>query len=342
MREIAQIIRQNDGVMLISHISPDGDTLGSACALLLALRAMGKKACAVCEGLPSANLRRMPFIDQISREAPFEPQVAIAVDCADARRIGDFVQHFERAPINIAIDHHATNGGYGQVNWIDPHASATGEMIYSLIKELGVEIGRDIATCLYIALSTDTGNFSYSNTTGNTLRIAAELLETGFDMTGLHRDLFRVRSFARSRLLGIALERAQLHFEGRMVMSSLTYKEVGAVGSENAINEGVIDMLRDIEGVEVAVYMHQTAEGIYRVSFRSNSYVDVCAIALEFGGGGHIRAAGCGIHGELEEIQSKIIAAVALCIEPPPNAESYESATEMAGRSREDDCEDDC
>lgn len=317
-KEAADAIRRCDDFALIAHIAPDGDTVGSVLALLFALESMGKRVTALCDGDPPSDLRKLPGLDRFERYDDTERahfcasnRTVIAVDCADRGRLGAAIELFDETPVRIVIDHHVSNDGFGGINLIDGGAAATGELIAQLIDELGVAMTTSIAACLYAAIASDTGGFVYSNTTGITLRLAARLIDFGIDFSALQRDLFRTRSIAKTRLIALCLQDFSLHYDGQMSLRVITGDELRASDLLTTDSNGVVEFLRDIEGVEVAVYARQLASGLFKVSMRSQQSVDVASLAARYAGGGHIRAAGFSWHGsDPEVLKSELIALI--------------------------------
>ncbi len=292
-------IRSCDDFVLIAHIAPDGDAIGSTAALLFVLEALGKRVQVICDGDPPRDLKELPGADRFLHYEELFRKVkrsnkwcAIAVDCADRGRLGTTVSLFDDAPMRIVIDHHVSNDGFGTIDLIDGKAAATGELVARLADELGVAIDVQMATCLYAAIASDTGSFAYSNTTGETLRLAGRLVDLGIDMPGLQRELFHTRTLAKTRLIALCLQGFSLHYGGKVSLRIITGDELRASDLLTCDSNGVIEFLRDIEGVEVAVYARQLAGGLFKVSLRSQESVDVAAIAARYEGGGHIRAAG--------------------------------------------------
>ncbi len=309
LRAIAALIKQEDDFLLIAHVSPDGDTLGSVLALARAIEALGKRVESVCADpvphiyafLPGAEAVRLPGEAKPAR-------VAIAVDCADAQRLGDAYALFEAAQFRCNIDHHITNTQYAHMNCADARAAATGELIYALIRMLGAGPDAEASDCLYAALISDTGNFAYSNTTPETLRIAADLMERGADNTRVNRLLYRTIPYQKQKLLGAALADLTLYEEGKISLSLLERAQIEACGASDEDAEGIIDHIRDIEGVELALLIRAAEPGAYRVSLRSKLYADVGAIAKLMGGGGHKHAAGYTAHGAADEVLHEALA----------------------------------
>lgn len=303
-------ITSRDGFTIIAHISPDGDALGSTLALLGLLRQLGKQAEAVCaDGVPTLY-RFLPLADQLCtpERATGYPHV-ISVDCADLGRLGQAQPLFAQAASTYNIDHHPTNDAYAGSNAVDPTAAATGELIYRLALSLGSPITAELAACLYTALMTDTGNFSYSNTTGDTLRIAGALLDAGADGYDLNLRIYRNTPFCKLRLLGVAIDGIRLYEQNRIGMASLTRAQVEACGAREEDTEGVVDYVRDIDTVEIAIFLKESGPETWKVSLRAKRWANVGAMAARLGGGGHARAAGYTAKGGPDTVWSQALAA---------------------------------
>lgn len=309
LQDAAAFIREHDDFTLISHVSPDGDTLGSGLALYQGLLALEKNVQIVCADPVPATYRFLPFSDRILLPQNAKPtRAVIAVDCADVGRVGSAEFLLQKPAATLNIDHHDTNTAYLEQNFVR-HVAAAGELIYHLLLRLRVPITVPIASCLYTALVTDTGNFAYSNTTPDTLRIAAELLETGIDLPELNRLLFRTTPLNKVRLRGRAIDRMKLYADGKICFCALSLKDFAACGATNEDTEGVIDSLRDIDTVEIAALLHEDTDGSIRVSLRGKRVSDVSAVAASFGGGGHRLAAGCTLHTPMDEAAETILKA---------------------------------
>jgi len=307
MREAVAFLKAHDDLLLIAHISPDGDTLGSSLALYCGLKRLGKTVRVVCENPVPASYRFCPYADRVLLPEQAEPaKTVVAVDCADLLRTGACARFFETAEASLCIDHHETNRGFADVNWVSCVA-ATGELIYQLLVELEVPIDVEIATLLYTALAADTGNFAYSNTTADTFRIAAELRETGFDLPEINRLLFRTFPFAKLKLRARCIENCTLYADGRIAAAHITQADLADCSAAAADAEGLIDDLRDIETVEIAAVLREGIDGAIRVSLRGKRIADVSSIAVFFGGGGHRLAAGCTMYEDIHSAQQKIV-----------------------------------
>jgi phosphoesterase RecJ-like protein len=309
LRQVADAIRAHNRFLITTHENPDGDSLGSILAMRLALEQLGKDGVMYLSGdtplpkeylfMPLEELRRTPPADAAGR-------VVLALDCANARRIGPDESLLEHIPLVIDIDHHHDNTRFGDVNLIVPAASSTGEVLRDLFRELGVELTPEIAEALYIALVTDTGRFQYANTTPKTLRLAAELVEAGADVHRVFQVVYENVAFAKLKLLARALEHARVYEGGRMIVSHLERSDFEAAGAEEPFSEGIIDYLRAVEGAEIAALIREppSQDGpSRRVSLRTRAEdIDVSAIARKSGGGGHRQAAGFSSESSVDEI----------------------------------------
>lgn len=301
---IAELINQNDDFLVAAHVSPDGDTLGSALALARALARLGKRAQAVCEDAVPHIYEFLPGAADMLRPENARPaRVAVAVDCADAQRLGSALPLFRAAEKTINIDHHETNNAYADYNFVEK-AGATGEHVLRLINLLGPEPDADMATCLYAAIMSDTGSFAYSSTTPDSLRAAAMLVERGADPARINRRIYRTIPFGKQKLLGATLTGLALHENGRIGLACLSAAGIASCGALEEDTEGIIDHIRDVEGVEVAILIRESAPGVFKVSLRSKHFADVGGIAASMGGGGHKRAAGYTVLGSMEEAAS--------------------------------------
>lgn len=314
LNDAVRFIRAHDDFILISHVSPDGDTLGSGLALYAALLQLGKRAQIVCEEPVPHIYRFLPNAGQVLQPADVrKTDAVICIDCADVARTGLCQPLFDAASFTLNVDHHGTNNRYAQNNFVQK-AGATGELIYEILLRLKVSLTKDIASLLYAALTTDTGNFAYSNTTPDTLRIAAELLEAGIDLPYLNRALFRTVPFHKTRLLGLAITKTKLYEHGRIGMSTLTQADMRECNATGEDSEGIIDTIRDIDTVEIAALLRESTDGLIRVSLRGKSAADVSQIAVASGGGGHRLAAGCTLNVPMEEAAARILSAALLIL----------------------------
>lgn len=306
LAETAKLLKEAGKMVIVSHISPDGDTLGSSLALAHALRMLGKEVMLnVDDDIPSV-FSFLPGIGEYMRFAPDDSVPAdllIVIDASSADRAGN-AMNVVKARSVLNIDHHKTNTHFADYLYLDSDAAATAEIIYSLLLELGTELNTEIATCVYEGLYTDTGSFKYSNTTSRTLSIASALLTYGVNPS-LISDNMEVKSRSQVEMLGKVLETLTFLRDGK-----IAYVEVAPeLYDYNVDTDTFVSYPRYIEGVEVALLFKQVEENLTRVSFRSKQ-VDVAKIALSFGGGGHQKASGCSIHAPLKEAESIVLPVV--------------------------------
>ena len=294
-----------DDILILCHKNPDGDTLGSGAALCLALRRLGKTAAVLCSDPIPAMYAFLPIT---VFDGSFAPRFVVAVDVAGIQLFGDknnmprYAEH-----VDLCIDHHASNSGYAYESLVDGSAAAAAELLTSLIPELGVELTPDIASCLYTGLATDTGCFRFTNTTAATHRAAARLIEAGADVATLNERLFECRSHARMEAERMALESLEYYYGDRCAMICLTWDQIQAAGVAGAELEDLTSLPRSIEGVEVGLTLRQQKDGSYKISVRTGNQTNACSIARRLGGGGHPRAAGCEISGNLDNAKHAIL-----------------------------------
>lgn len=311
--EIGRTFREHESFAVLSHVRPDGDALGSQLALALSLQQLGKEVRIWNEDgmlekysfLPRAELIRRP------PSVPEDVDVAVALDTAIQNRLGIAFDAVRSAKMWVNIDHHPSNPAYGDLVYIDPIAPATGQILFELIQSERLPFDREIAENLYVAISTDTGSFQYPNTTARTFEIASQLVSAGVDVGKISQQLYENYPRRRVELLRELLGTMRFEGGGRVASFSLSLKTAAELGVLPEDNEGLIDHIRAIQGVVVAVFFEELAEGKVRVSMRSkNETADVCAICQKFGGGGHTLAAGARVRGTLPEVEQHVLEAI--------------------------------
>ena len=317
--EIGRVLREHENFAILSHVRPDGDALGSQLALALSLQQLGKNVRAWNEEGMLEKYSFLPRAELLTKPPATadDVDVAIALDTAIQNRLGTALAAIASAKIWINIDHHRSNPGYGDLVIIDPSAPATGEIIFRLLKSQGLPFNHDIAENLYAAISTDTGSFQYPKTTALTFEIAAELVRAGsLDVGQISQQLYESYPRRRLELLRELLRTMRFSKCGRVASFSLNLKTAAALAALPEDNEGLIDHLRAIRGVIVAVFFEELADGKVRVSMRSkDEAVDVCAICQKFGGGGHTLAAGARVRGSLAEVEEKVLEEIRAVLE---------------------------
>src|SRR5271165_5944914 len=305
LNEVLNQIGRRQTFILTSHARPDGDAVGSALACCQILRSMGKQANVVLsDGVPGIY-RPLPFSDSVLRTTDHAPQAeaVIILECDSVQRtcLTGLEQHYL-----INIDHHATARPFADLNWIDPSACATAEMIFRLAREAGVKISPEVATCLYTAVLTDTGSFCFTGTTERTFALAQELVRCGADPVKIAHSVYFSTQLSKMRLLGEALR--TLHRDGSLAWMHVTHRTMEMCESQEEDCEGLVNYALAIEGIEVALFFREQPEGGFRVSLRSKGAVNVAKVAESFGGGGHTCASGCAIEGPLSVATERMIA----------------------------------
>src|SRR3954465_1722646 len=339
LQAVADALRSNDRFLLVTHENPDGDALGSLLATKLALDALGKDSEMYLYGdAPLPKEYGFMRLGGVRREPPDDAggRGLVAVDCANAQRIGPDETLLERAPLTLDIDHHHDNSRFGDLNLVVGDASSTGEVLRDVFGELGVELTPEIAEALYIAVVTDTGRFQYTNTTPKALRLAAELVEAGADVHRVFQGVYESVEFAKLKLLGRALDRAQVLEGGRLVVSYLLRSDFTEVGAAEPYSEGIIDYLRAVEGAELAALIREPPRDdapARRISLRASvDELDVSAIARTFGGGGHRQAAGFQSEASIDEITELIRQGFVAQRAPSPPSARGRRRRRQAGR----------
>jgi len=303
--QAAQFLRQRDDFLVISHVQPDGDAISATVAVGWLLEKLGKRFVMMNEGpVPSRmrHLKKFAAIAGCGQDAPQRKfRHIIAVDCADASRIGKAVQWFEADYELLNIDHHPTNDRFGTVNLLITDASATSEILYHLITHMGLPLDEEIATALYTGILTDTGGFRYSSTTPRVLEAAARLMAAGAPGPEIAERLLEQMTLGQMRLLQRGLARLTFSDDHRIAWLWITPEDMEETGAAQEDLEGLVNYARNVEGVEVGMLFKENGPASVKVSLRSAGHVNVAEVARHFGGGGHVRAAGCRLAVPLNE-----------------------------------------
>jgi phosphoesterase RecJ-like protein len=305
LNEVLNQISRRQTFILTSHARPDGDAVGSTLACCQILRSMGKQADVVLsDGVPGVY-RPLPFSDSVLRTTENAPQAeaVIILECDSVQRtcLTGLEQHYL-----INIDHHSTARPFANVNWIDPSACATAEMIFQLAHEAGVKISPEVATCLYTAVLTDTGRFGFGGTNERTFELAKELVHCGADPVRISHSVYFSTPFSKMRLLGAALN--TLHRDGSLAWMHVDRAAMERYQANEEDCEGLVNYALSIEGIEVALFFREQHDGAFRVSLRSKGAVNVAAVAEVYGGGGHKCASGCAMPGPLSVATERLLA----------------------------------
>ncbi len=310
MKDVAALISQAARVLVVSHVLPDGDALGSSLGMAHLLTAMSKQVKVFSAGPIPEEYLFLPGMEQVGDTLPSAREIDLAVmlDCHQPERTGPLSGAFlNKLPRVAIIDHHQGAVNFGQAAWVDPSFAATSEMVTLLAQEQGWSITPAAAACLFVGVQTDTGSFRYANTTPRVFRVAADLASAGADVWGISQEVYATRP-KRLRLLGRIMDNLELSQGGRLALSQITLAELEKLGAGSADLEQVVEKLRLIPGVEVSALFRQTPKGAVKVSMRSRGKIDVSAVAIPLGGGGHKNAAGVTLEGNLEGVRRDIAA----------------------------------
>jgi bifunctional oligoribonuclease and PAP phosphatase NrnA len=311
IKKLLVLIKKHSKFVAVAHECPDGDSLGSALAMACVLRKLKKDVLILSDMVPE-KYRYLPLIKDVSAKAPadIKDRVALLFDIPTLDRLGAIETTVKKCFSLVNVDHHLSNRLYGAINWIDTKASAVGEQVFELAKKLGVPLDKDIASCLYTSIVTDTGKFEYANTTPRTHRITAELLATGIKHQEITEQIYENYPKEKLALLAGALSSLKLECDGRVAWMAVTQELLNRSGVTIEWTDDIINFARGIRGVEVAVVFKEVCDPAgFRISFRSRKpeVVDVNTIARTFSGGGHKAAAGCNMVGGLQSVSQKVL-----------------------------------
>ena len=303
---IKEEIEKANSIAILTHESPDGDAVGSALAMYLTLKKMGKQADVIIPEYSNV-FRFLPGATEIKKEGKQEPyDLAISVDVSTIKRLNGFAYYFEDAKVRIQIDHHQANDMFADYNFVNPASPACAQNLILIIESLGVEIDKEIGTCLLTGIITDTGGFKYEGVSAETFECASELLTKGVNVSEIYKKVLQMKTRANFELRKLIIDRMEFINDNKVTFTYINLEDLNKVSAEEGDHEGLVEVGRDIEGVEVSIFLRETENG-YKASLRSNNYVNVSDVCIAFGGGGHIRAAGCTINTTLQEARDKII-----------------------------------
>ena len=312
MKKVIDLIKSAENIALFCHINCDGDAVGSVFALKRILEEFGKNVTAFIDTKIPERLKFMPKLYDAEYLTVYEDKgfdLFIALDCGDLKRLGEFAEVFENAENTISIDHHASNSRFAKENVVVADASATGEIIYDLTQMGNFLISKETATLLYGAIASDTGSFQYQNTSSKTHMIASRLIELGADSVMMNKKLFDTLMVNEIKIKGYAMSNFQLFADGKICFVGITKETMEKVGCLYEDVEGISGFPRSVDGVEIGLLAKEWKDNVFKISIRTNNYVDATVLAGKFGGGGHIKASGCTIEGSIDEVKEKIVKA---------------------------------
>lgn len=303
---ILEQINKAESIVILTHENPDGDAIGTGLALYNALKQYGKNPDIIIPEYPR-NFSFLPGTEEIKKESEVKKyDLAISVDCATIKMLNGFSNYFEDAKVKISIDHHSTNTMFGDYNYVSPEAPACAQVLIVMLEYFKIDITKEIGTCILTGIITDTGGFKYSGVTAETFEFVAGLMNKGINVSKIYRKVLQTKTRANFELNRIATDRLEFLEDGKVAFTYITKEDEEKVSAESGDHEGIVETGRDIEGVEVSVFIRQTDKGC-KVSMRSNEYVNVSDICLLLGGGGHIRAAGVTMQCTIEQAKEKIL-----------------------------------
>lgn len=305
---ILEEIKKAETIVILTHETPDGDAVGSSLAMRLALKQLGKSADVIIPKY-SRTFTFLPDANEIKKETGIERyDLAIAVDCADLKRLASGEKYFESAKRKIQIDHHSINTMFGDYNFVNPVSPACCEILLGMFEYFGLEITQELGTCIITGIITDTGGFQYDAVTAETFEFAAELLQKGVNIAKVYQKVLSTNTRAHFELSRLVSNRMEFFEDGKVAFTYMNLEDEKSVGAEEGDHEGLVNIGRNIEGVEISIFIREK-EGTngYKVSLRSREYANVADVALMFGGGGHVKAAGCFVQGTVEEVKQKVL-----------------------------------
>jgi bifunctional oligoribonuclease and PAP phosphatase NrnA len=314
LQQIREELLRARRVLITSHLKPDGDSIGSQMAVAYALRSLGKEVRLVNTDQAQPALLTFPGVSdiEIADHVEGDYDLVVVMECSDLARTG--VTGLDRYRI-VNVDHHPGNAMYGAVNWFDAGAAACAEMVFDIVQTLGVPLTREIATHIYVAILTDTGSFHYSSISPRTFDICRQLLEAGADPVWIARNVFDSNTIGRLRLFGAVLGSVELDESGRLATIYLDKAMARASGGTYDDTEGLINLPLTVKEILAVVFFKEGDANQYRISMRSKGEIDVCAVAKQFGGGGHKNASGCTVTGSLAAVRQQVMPLVQGAIE---------------------------
>lgn len=310
LNQVKEILEEKDKFYILTHQYPDGDTLGSSYALCMALQKIGKKAKVLSDPFPA----KYDILCRDVKAEDFSPECIISVDVADSQILAYSLRDYADK-IDLSIDHHALSKSFSKFRYVEPDSAATAEIIYSLIKMLGVAIDKSIATCIYTGITTDTGCFKYSNATPRSYRIAADMLELGIDANNINRVMFDTKTRSRLEIERMVLDNIEFYCDYKCALIYVTLDMIKKANANDSDLEGLASIPRQIEGVLVGITMRQKEDGSFKVSIRTDATISSNGISQKFGGGGHQCASGCSLNLELGMAKKALIEEVQKFIE---------------------------
>lgn len=312
--EILKEIKDAEKIVILTHESPDGDAIGSSLAFKLMLEELGKNADVIIPEYPRL-FNFLPESEQVKKESDLKKyDLAISVDCTGVKRLAG-KEYFENAKRTIVIDHHGSNSMFGDLNYVNPVSPACCEILAGMFEYFQIDITKKIGTCIMTGIITDTGGFRHSGINPETFEFTAELIRKGVNIPDIYKRTLRTVTKANFLLTKRVMDRMEILEDGKVTFAYITLQDEKEVGAEPGDHEGLVEIGRDIEGVEVSIFIRQREESLYKISLRSGNIVNVSDVCLMFGGGGHPRAAGANVQGNVEQVKEKVLKEVRKALE---------------------------
>jgi len=304
--DIKDEIDNSKSVVIFAHEKPDGDAIGTSLAFYIALKNIGKNVELIIPHFPE-SYKFLPCSNEAKEEPSLDKyDLAIALDCGDIKRLDDPKETFIKSETRVNIDHHTSNGMFGDLNFVNPVSPACAQIVTTMFKYYKYEVTKEIAECLITGIITDTGGFKYDGVTSETFEIASEFLEKGVKISKIYKESLSNISRGKFEARKLAANRIEFLEDGKITYTYITKKDMADLGIDQNDLDGIVENGRDVQGVEISIFLYETDKG-FKASLRSNNYVNVSDICLLFNGGGHIKAAGCSLPYSLEESKERIL-----------------------------------
>ena len=304
---IVEEIKKAESIVVLTHETPDGDAIGSSLAMYNALKQIGKNVDVIIPECPR-NFNFLTGYNEIKKEGKITNyDLAITVDCATIERLNGWQDYFDRANATINIDHHTKNGMFADYNYVNPASPACAQILIIVLEALNIKINKEIGECLLTGIITDTGGFKYQGVSSETFQFVAWLMQAGVNVSNVYKKALQIKTKSSFELEKIAMNRPEFLEDGKIAFTYITKQDEISVNAEPGDHEGIVEKGRDVEGVEVSAFLRQIEDKTYKVSLRANDYVNVSDVAMVFGGGGHVKAAGCKINGTPEQIKTTLV-----------------------------------
>ena len=310
-RKLMEMVEAAGTIAIVGHVRPDGDCVGSCLAVCNYITEQyPEKTVDVYLETPPVKFSYLKQFERISSDSNTGKQyeLCICLDSGDRERLGNNVVYLDTAKTSICIDHHITNKGYAASNFVNASASATCEFLYDFLDE--EKISKEVAECIYTGIIHDTNVFKNSNTTAKTMEVAGAMMEKGINFSQIIDGSFYKKTYVQNQIMGRAVLESVLFLDGKCIFSVVRKQDMDFYGVEASDLDGIVDQLRVTDGVEVAIFLHETENHVYKVSMRSNNFVNVSKVASFFGGGGHVRAAGCTMSGSVHDVINNLSARI--------------------------------